>query len=142
MAQARTDPHDSTGKPKDAGWEVGVRKIVPAALPDVWQFLIGDGLALWLGDTVLPTAKGAAYLTDDGVRGEVIRRTENSRIRVSWQPADWPHSTTLQLSVKEAESGTTIAIQHDELADREERRMMLGHWKNVAEQLAVAIDRL
>jgi hypothetical protein len=44
------------------------------------------------------------------------------------------------LTIKEADSGTTINIQHDDLADRDERRMMLGHWKNVVDQLAVAID--
>jgi uncharacterized protein YndB with AHSA1/START domain len=108
----------------------------------VWQYLVGPGLALWLGDTVLPTAKGQKFVTDDGVRGVLRTRTENSRVRVSWWPGDWPHDTTLTLTIKEAATGTTIDIQHDELADREERRMMLGHWKNVVEQLAIAIDRV
>jgi uncharacterized protein YndB with AHSA1/START domain len=133
---------DDTGLTKDAGWEVGVRQTVPAPLPTVWNFLIGDGLPLWLGQTVLPTEKGAAYETDDGVRGELRSITDGVRVRVSWRPDDWPHDTTLQLTVKEAATGTTIGIHHDRLADREERRMMLGHWKAVVANLADAINRL
>ncbi|MGV8970102.1 MAG: SRPBCC domain-containing protein [Microbacteriaceae bacterium] len=123
------------------GWDVGVRTTVPTSVPAVWQFLVGPGLALWLGDTTLPTSKGQGFVTDDGVRGVLRILTENSRVRVSWWPSDWPHDTTLTLTLKEATAGTTIDIQHDELADRDERRMMLGHWKSVLDELAVAIDR-
>lgn len=135
-------PHNSrsSSPAKKAGWDVGVRTTVPNTIPEVWKFLIGKGLALWLGDTELPAVKGGGYLTDDQVRGTVLIYTENSRVRVTWWPSDWPHDTVLTLTIKEAESGTTINIQHDNLADRDERRMMLGHWKNVVDQLAVAID--
>jgi uncharacterized protein YndB with AHSA1/START domain len=138
-------PDQSAAKPKfdsDAGWDVRVRKTVPVPVADVWSFLVGAGLALWLGDTALPTEKGAAFVTDDGVRGTLRLRTEGSRVRISWQPSDWPHDTTLVVTVKDAEPGTIIEFHHEDLTDRDERRMMLGHWKNVLEQLAVAVDRL
>lgn len=131
---------DTTAQTKDAGWEVGVRETVSAALPVVWEFLLGDGLALWLGDTTLPRAQGEGYRTRDGVVGQVRAYSENSKVRLTWQPGDWPHDTSLQVSVKEAIGGTTITIHHERLADREERRMMLGHWKNVAMHLAAAFD--
>lgn len=131
---------DTTGKTKDAGWEVGVRQTVAASGEVVWQFLMGEGLPLWLGETTLPRAKGEAYRTADGVVGEVRVYTENTKVRLTWHPDDWPHDTTLQVSVKEADGGTTIGIHHERLADREERRMMLGHWKNVAAHLAAAFD--
>ncbi len=131
----------ATPPAKKPGWDVGVRTTVPAPVAAVWKFLLADGLALWLGDTTLPTITGETFLTDDGVRGVVRVFTEKSRVRVTWWPSDWPHDTTLTLTIKEAESGTTIDIQHDDLADRDERRMMLGHWKNVVDQLAVAIDK-
>ena len=124
---------DNTGLTKDAGWELGVRTTVPAEVGAVWEWLLGAGLPVWLGEIdALPTEKGESYETADGVRGTVRGRTEGFRVRVSWQPNDWPHDSTLQLSVKAAASGTTIGIHHEKLADREERRMMLGHWKNVA----------
>jgi len=124
---------DTTGQTKDAGWELGVRTTVSAPLPTVWEYLLGSGLPLWLGDiAALPVEKGAAYATADGVHGTIRGFAENSKVRVSWQPEDWPHDTILQLTVKEAITGTTIGIHHEKLADREERKLMLGHWKNVA----------
>ena len=123
----------NTGLNKDAGWEVGVRTTVAAPLADVWSYLLGEGLPVWLGDiAALPTEKGAAFETADGVRGTIRTLTDASRIRLSWHPDDWPHDTILQLTVKESETGTTIGIHHEQLADRDERRLMLGHWKNVA----------
>jgi uncharacterized protein YndB with AHSA1/START domain len=136
------DSADTTGLTKDAGWEVGVRATVRAPVTDVWTYLIGDGLQLWLGDIdALPTERGAEFTTRDGVRGSIRGYTEGSRIRVGWQPDDWPHDTTLQLTVKEAATGTTIGIHHERLADREERKMMLGHWKRVVAALSDSVDR-
>jgi hypothetical protein len=57
-------------------------------------------------------------------------------VRLSWQPDDWPHDTTLQVTVKQAATGTTVAFHHEHLADRDERKMMLGHWKNVVGAIA------
>ncbi len=135
MATRGTD----NGLTKDAGWEVGVRKTVDAPLPAVWDFLLGEGLPLWLGDVALPAHKGAPYETADGVRGTVRSYSEDAKIRLTWQPSDWPHDTTLQLTVKEAPGGTTIGFHHERLAGRDERRMMLGHWKNVVADLADAL---
>jgi len=131
---------DTTGKTKDAGWEVGVRQTVAASSEVVWQFLLGEGLPLWLGETTFLHAKGEVYRTADGVAGEVRSYTENMKVRLTWHPNDWPHDSTLQVSVKEVVGGTTIGIHHERLADREERRMMLGHWKKVAAHLAAAFD--
>jgi uncharacterized protein YndB with AHSA1/START domain len=132
---------DPTASAKDAGWEVGVRETVALPLPVVWQFLVSKGIPIWLGDGEFRGQKGFQYSMADGVRGEVQAYTEGSKIRVSWRPDDWPHDTVLILSVKEVEAGTTIAIHHQQLADREERRMMLGHWKNVVGALAGALER-
>ena len=137
-AAPNTTP-DSTGPKKDAGWEVGVRETIDVPLPVVWQFLVSSGIPLWLGDGEFRGLKGFRYAMADGVRGEVLAYTEGSKIRVSWRPDDWPHDTVLVLSVKEVEEGTTIAIHHQELSGREERRMMLGHWKNVIASITKAL---
>jgi uncharacterized protein YndB with AHSA1/START domain len=135
-----TNAGNTTGKPSDAGWEVGVRETIAAPVDAAWTYLLGDGLKVWLGDIdALPTEKKAAYATRDGVHGIVRGFTPNSRVRIGWQPEDWPHDTTLQLTVKQADTGTTIAIQHEGLANRDERKLMLGHWKNV---LAALVDDL
>jgi uncharacterized protein YndB with AHSA1/START domain len=117
----------------DAGWELGVRTTVAAPVPAVWDYLTGKGLKVWLGDiNRLPAEKGAEYSTGDGVRGTILGYKEHSRLRISWHPDDWPHDSIVQLTIKQSVMGTTIAIQHEKLADREERRLMLGHWKNIA----------
>ena len=124
---------DTTGLTKDAGWELGVRTTVPAPLDEVWRYLLSDGLPVWLGDiAAVPTENGATFETADGVRGTIRSFTDATRIRLTWRPDDWPHDTVLQLTVKQAATGTTIGIHHEKLADRDERKLMLGHWKNVA----------
>ena len=136
-----TDSRERTaGQANDAGWELNVRQTVGAPLPAVWAFLLGEGLPLWLGETTLSIEKGSNYQTADGVRGAIQSYTEQHRIRLTWWPDDWPHDTTLQVTVKEAAAGTTIGFHHKRLADRDERRMMLGHWKNVVASLAAAIE--
>lgn len=131
---------ETTGLTKDAGWEVGVRTTVASPIEAVWEYLLGEGLKVWLGDIdALPTEKGESFQTRDGVRGVIRGRTEGLRVRLGWQPEDWSHDTTLQLSIKEAATGTTIGLHHEKLADREERKMMLGHWKAVAARLERAL---
>ena len=130
---------DTVGKTKDGGWEVGVRTTVPAGLEDVWDFLMEDGLAIWLGTSELVLEKGAPYETTDDVRGEIRSYTPGFRLRLTWRPAVWDHDSTVQLTVREAASGTTIAFHQERLADREERKLMLGHWKDVTARLQAAL---
>jgi len=129
----------TVGKTKDAGWEVGVRRTVPSPLEEVWDFLLEDGLPLWLGRTTLVLEKGAEYQTDDDIRGRVLGYTPGFRIRLTWQPGEWDHDSTLQLTVREAETGTTIAFHQERLSGREERKIMLGHWKEVVEEIAAGL---
>lgn len=138
MTNSKGNPRD-TGKTKDAGWEVGVRRTVAVPVDVAWQFLLGDGLPLWLGNTKLVLEKGAAWETDDDIRGHIISYTDRFRLRTTWQPGEWDHDSTLQLTVKEAATGTTIGFHQERLSGREERRIMLGHWKEVVEKLDDAL---
>jgi uncharacterized protein YndB with AHSA1/START domain len=137
----RTGPADK-GNIKDAGWEVGVRTTVNAPLGRVWAFLLGDGLPIWLGNTKLRLEKGSSYSTDDDISGSILGYTEGSRIRLTWQPVEWNHDSTLQLTVREVpeKAGTTIAFHQERLSGREERKIMLGHWKDVVAELARALS--
>lgn len=131
---------DSTGLTKDVGWELGVRRTAHAPLEETWEFLTGEGLGIWLGNTTLPTESHERYETTDGTHGELRTRIDGQRVRLTWQPADWEHDSTLQVTVLPAQAGTTIAFHQERLAGPDERETMLEHWTAVAERLVEAID--
>lgn len=130
---------DTIGLTKDAGWELGVRRTVPLAVPEVWDFLLGEGRPIWLGRTELGTGKGDAYVTDDGVRGEIRGRTDGARVRLTWQPPDRDHASTVQLTVLPAASGTTIAIHHERLTSRAEREERLARRRAVVDRFEAVL---
>lgn len=132
----------TVGATKDAGWEVGVRHTFALPLEDVWDFLFEDGLALWLGDATLVLEKGAEYATTDDIRGHILSYTPGFRIRLTWQPGEWDHDSTRQVTVREAETGTTVGFHQERLSGRDERKIMLGHWKDVVDQLDAALQQL
>lgn len=123
-----------TGRTKDAGWQLGVRRTAPVPLDVAWEFLLGDGLPRWLGATALGEP-GSRYVTDDGTTGEVRSRTDRRRVRLTWRPADWDHDSTLQVTVIEAAAGTTIAFHQERLANEAERERLLPHWTATVEAL-------
>ena len=127
--------NDATGLTKDVGWELGVRRTVSAPVDEVWEYFVVDGLTTWLGNTTLPLHKGETYLTADGVKGEIRSRTDQLRLRLTWQPDDWDHDSTLQITLMPAASGTTIGLHHDRLASKEERTRMLEHWHAVLDRV-------
>ena len=126
---------DSTGLTKDVGWQLGVRRTVPAAVDEVWEYFVVDGLTTWLGNTTLPLHKGETYLTADGVKGEIRSRTDQLRLRLTWQPDDWDHDSTLQVTLMPSATGTTIGFHHERLASAEERERMLAHWTAVLDEI-------
>jgi uncharacterized protein YndB with AHSA1/START domain len=108
--------NDATGLTKDVGWELGVRRTVTAPVDEVWEYFVVDGLTTWLGNTTLPMHKGDAYLTADGVKGEIRSRTEQLRLRLTWQPEDWD-------------------FHHERLASADERQRMLARWTAVLDEI-------
>ncbi len=110
-----------------------------APLDEVWDYLLGEGLPLWLGRTELGRAKGDAYRTDTGTTGELRSLTDRRRIRLTWRPAGWDHDSTLQVTVLEAAGGTTIAMHQERLASQAEREELLPHWRAVIDDLERAL---
>ena len=129
----------TTAPTKDDGWDVGVRQTIDAPLDDVWAFLLGAGLPIWLGNTTLTLDKNARYATDDDIFGHVISVSPKSRLRLTWQPGEWDHDSTLHVTVKKTPEGTVLGFQQERLASREERKIMLSHWKDVLARLDDAL---
>jgi len=120
--------------------EVGLRRTVDAPVEEVWEYFVVDGLTTWLGDTTLGLHKGDPYLTADGVAGEILSRIDQLRLRLTWQPDDWDHDTTLQVTLMPAASGTTIGFHQEGLATSPERERMLSHWTGVLDEIVADLS--
>ena len=131
-----------TGKTRDSGWQIGVSRTVAASVPAVWRLLTTPrGLAIWLGAGVeLPTVRGGAYVTDTGVRGEVRSYRRNDRIRITWQPADWSHDSTVQVALEDKGDRTVLRFHQERLADATERERQRAHWMSVVDRLQAELE--
>lgn len=127
----------TVGKTKDAGWQIGVSRTIPAGLDDVWSYLISpEGLAVWLGHELdTPLEVGDEYRTADGTQGEIRSLRPHDRIRLTWQPPDRPNDATVQIAVIPAATGCTIRFHTERLYDSDEREHMRTHWKAIADAI-------
>ena len=125
------------GKTKDAGWQIGVSITVPYRVEEVWEVLVGaSGAAIWLGEGVqLSGEPGQRYCTSDRTRGEVRSYRHGDRIRLTWQPADWDHDTTVQVALQDRGDRTGLRFHQERMLSAAERDQQRQHWRNVAEDL-------
>ncbi len=132
----------TVGKTRDAGWQIGVSRTVAHPIDDVWELLTSTaGVAVWLGAGVtFDFEKGEPYTTDAGISGEVRSYHPADRIRITWQPSDWDHDTTVQIAVQAKGAKTAIRFHQERLADSSERQAQREHWTRVADRIQVALD--
>lgn len=131
------------GRTKDAGWQVGVSRTVDHPAERVWEFLTSPaGTDLWLGHGVrLAQAPGSPYETDEGVRGETRSLRSGDRIRLTWQPDDWDHETTVQMVVSPSKAERTRLTFHQErMTGADERERQRRHWRAVMDSITAALD--
>jgi uncharacterized protein YndB with AHSA1/START domain len=130
-----------TGLTKDAGWNIGVSKTLPHSIEDVWDFVISpEGVALWLGSGVA-LQDGTSYETDDGTVGEVRSLHRNDRVRLTWQPTDWSHDSTVQVAVSPSGEKTVLRFHQERLASADERERQRAHWSQVMAAVVEKLDR-
>lgn len=131
------------GRTRDAGWQIGVSKTIDRPVEELWAFVTSPaGVAIWLGDGVtLEPERGAGYETAAGVRGETRSFRHLDRLRLTWQPPDWNHETTLQLVVRSAGEGRArLSVHQERLADAVERERQRRHWQGVITAIVSALD--
>jgi uncharacterized protein YndB with AHSA1/START domain len=132
-----------TGLTKGAGWEIGVSRSVAFPLDEVWDFLTSaDGSAVWLGAGVSRLDQpGCAYRTSDGTSGEIRSFRPLDRVRLTWQPEDWSHDSTVQFTLSRTVAGRTVLRFHQErLADADEREQQRAHWAAVLDAVVTALE--
>ena len=132
------------GQTADTGFQVGVQRSVVATVTQVWE-LITSRPELWLGEGVcvsfdqgeqyeVPPGHGAL-----GASGEVRVIKPGDRLRMTWQPADWPAPATLQLTLSKSGSGkAAIHIHLEKLPDADTREAMRKYWREALERIATA----
>lgn len=129
------------GQTADAGFQVGVQKTIPVNNERLWSFLTSPvGLSIWLGGGIdhLQLTKGAPYQTDNGTVGEVRSFTPGEKLRLTWQPAHWENSSTLQVYLMPNGNKTALRFHQEKLADAKQRSEMKAHWQEVLKKIAAA----
>ncbi|HNP70796.1 MAG TPA: SRPBCC domain-containing protein [Kouleothrix sp.] len=126
-----------TGQTRDAGFQIGVRRTLPIDPADAWRFLTSAaGVRLWLGaGPELRFAPGAAYQRDDGARGEVRVFRPGQHLRLTWQPPEWQHPSTIQLRVLASRTGATVAFHQEWLPGPAEREQRRAHFAGVLDAI-------
>jgi uncharacterized protein YndB with AHSA1/START domain len=132
-----------TGLTRSAGWEIGVSRTVAYALEEVWDFLTSpEGTVVWLGVGVHRLDEpGLPYETTTRTSGEIRSFHPLDRLRLTWQPPDWTHDSTVQVTVSTAGPGRTMLRFHQErLADAEEREQQRAHWRTVIDAVVSGLE--
>lgn len=129
------------GRTRDVGWETGVSKTVACPASTVWEVLTSEaGTDLWLGAGVRwPAEVGTSYELDDGTVGELRSFRPLDRIRLTWQPPDWDHESTVQVTVVAKGDRTRIGFHQERLADADERERQRAHWSAVMARIVAAL---
>lgn len=130
-----------TGLTKDAGWQIGVSRTVNLPLDDVWEFMISpEAVAIWLGEgATLPAGRGDPITAADGSKGELRSLRPLDRVRLTWQPKDWDHDTTVQVTVTGGETSTVIRFHQDRMVSEAERNRQRDHWRSIMAELVAEL---
>jgi uncharacterized protein YndB with AHSA1/START domain len=70
--------------------------------------------------------------------GEIRVVKPGDRLRLTWQPKDWPAPATLQLTLSESGTGKTAITAHLEKLPDAAARDAMAHWRAALERLVAA----
>jgi activator of HSP90 ATPase len=127
----------STGLTRDAGYQIGVRRTVQVPHERVWNFVFSTpGLNIWLGPTAgIEFEPKRTYRLGDGAIGEVRVFKPGSHARLTWQPGNYPRSSTIQVRIIKREDKTTIAFHQERLPSSDERSLRRDHFKKAIDEI-------
>lgn len=131
------------GQTADAGFQLGVQKTLPIEAERLWQFLTSpEGLSVWLGEGLqeLDLSVGAEYETAESTIGEIRSVNPAEKLRLTWQPAGWENSTTLQLYLEAKEDKTALRFHQEKLTGLEQRKQMKAHWQRILKEITKQVS--
>ncbi|MDG0791399.1 SRPBCC domain-containing protein [Cohnella ginsengisoli] len=132
----------AVGRTKDAGYQIGVRRTVPATVEAAWRFLTGkEGLRAWLGEAESAVVReGESFATREGDSGRFTIVKPLSHMRLQWMKSDWEAPSTLQIRLLPAKQGTTISIHQEKLSGPAAREEMKAHWEGVQKAIRMGLE--
>lgn len=124
------------GSTVDADFQVGVQRTLELGIDDAWALVTSPaGMREWLGvDGPLPSAVGESIDDPEGGTYELRSIEPRRRIRLRHHEHDGEQST-IQLTLTEKSSGTTIGFHHENLPHAEAREAKREHWKSIGDKL-------
>jgi len=127
------------GQTAGAGFEIGAQKTLPLGRERAWELLTSPrGLSVWLGDvpSSLEIAVGRSFTTGEGVTGTFRVVNPPQHLRLTWQPADWPEPSTVQVrAVASGPGKTSLRFHQEQLADERAREQMRRRWRDALAEL-------
>jgi uncharacterized protein YndB with AHSA1/START domain len=134
------------GQTADVGFQIGAQRSVAASSARVWEVLVTRP-ELWLGTgATVVFEPGREYEVPPGEstpasRGEIRAVKPGDRIRMTWQPGDWPAPATLQVALTATAPGRTRLNAHlERLPDAESREVMRERMRAAMERVAKAAE--
>jgi uncharacterized protein YndB with AHSA1/START domain len=120
----------------DADFQVGVQRTLELGVDDAWKLVTSpEGMRQWLGvDGPLPSAIGESIDDPDGGTYELRSIEEGRRIRLRHHEHDGEQST-IQLTLTEKPTGTTIGFHHENLPHAEAREAKRDHWQSIGDKI-------
>ena len=131
------------GQTKTVGFQIGVRRTFSVSVQDAWDFLISEqGQCIWLGEAYpLQLIEGTPYTTPRGTRGIIRVVNPGVNMRLTWQPQEWRHASTIQIRIIQSGANTVISFHQEGLPGAEERASMRHHWQQVLARLQTLLPR-
>lgn len=131
-----TDEKQHVGQTRDAGFQIGVRRILPIEHKAAWRLLTSrEGVRMWLGEIEGELAKGVAYRLSDDTIGHVSVFVRLSHLRITRQPQASARASTIQLRVIPNGDCTTVAFHEEQLPRPDERAQRRIYYRAVLDQL-------
>lgn len=145
MASRTTQPSARpVGQTQDVGFNVGARRTFALTPAQAWDWVVSPaGVAVWLGEVVdrLPHQPKATYTTRDGAEGEIRVFEPGSHLRLTWKPQGWKKPSLIQVRVRPAAGGATIAFHQEHLSGPQARTEMRTRWLAVLDEMEAAFGQ-
>ena len=128
--------YPSTGRTRDTGFQVGVRRTFAVSPTRAWKVLLSpEGTSLWLGPGA-PSAfvVGSPFELLDGSKVEP-RVVKASHLRLAWQPVGWDRPSLVQLRVIPKGERSVIAFHQEHLPGPRERARRKSYYSGALEAL-------